>query len=57
MYTTKKMTEPILATSMVTAGGYHLIFRDLLPRNFPGHKIIPTTETNIYIYIYTPKNK
>jgi hypothetical protein len=55
MYTTKKMTEPILATSMVIAGGYHLTFRDLLPRNFPGHKIISTTETkkkNIYI----PKN-
>jgi hypothetical protein len=46
------MAEPILATSMVTAGGYHLMFRDLLPRNFPGHKIIPTTETKKNIYIY-----
>jgi hypothetical protein len=50
MHTTKKMTEPILATSMVNAGGYHLIFRHLFPRNFPGHKIIPTTETKIKIY-------
>jgi hypothetical protein len=44
------MTEPILATSMVNADGYHLTFWYLFPRNFPGHKIIPTTETKIKIY-------
>jgi hypothetical protein len=44
------MTEPTLATSMVNAGGYSLTFWYLFPRNFPGHKIIPTTETKIRIY-------
>jgi hypothetical protein len=50
MYTTKKTTEPILPTSMVFSGGYHLLFQHLFPRNFPGHKIIPTRETKIKIY-------
>lgn len=50
MYTMKKMKEPILATSMGNAGGYYLIFWHLFPINFPGHKIIPTTETKLKIY-------